>query len=180
MIALQITSMKQFMSQLLTSDAFDLFLLEEATISTAYTYNIDGHVNKDFFAPLEPDSGGVLYEFQPWSEAKSLCFQLIKGKHTPLYFKFVLQLKPENAMALLFGEPAVDSAAPQTHPSKEAVLPGSVKALVLNIKYDGIHATLTTGTSFHTFVMNKEADRLWDRALLHYLGKRGIPCEELT
>ena len=43
MIALQITSMKQFMSQLLAGDTFDVFLLEEATLTTAFTIQIDGH-----------------------------------------------------------------------------------------------------------------------------------------
>ena len=37
MIALQITSMKNFMNHLLVADTFDPFLLEEATISTALT-----------------------------------------------------------------------------------------------------------------------------------------------
>ena len=43
MIALQITSTKNFMNHLLVADTFDPFLLEEATISTALTVTIDGH-----------------------------------------------------------------------------------------------------------------------------------------
>lgn len=179
MIALQITSMKQFMSQLLTGNAFEPFLLEEATISSAYTYTIDGHVNKDFFAPEERDDA-LPYEFQPWSEAKGLCFQLIKGKRTPLYFKFVLQLKPEKAFALLSGTAPLDGAATAMPSDGITALPGSVKALVMTVKYDGTHATLTTGTSYHTFVMSKDADKLWDQALLHYLSNMAIPYEELT
>ena len=37
MLALQITSLKLLMNQLLAGDTFDLFLLEEAVISTANT-----------------------------------------------------------------------------------------------------------------------------------------------
>lgn len=48
MLALQITNTKNFMAQLLTGDAFDPFLLAEAAVSTAHTYTIDGHVNRDF------------------------------------------------------------------------------------------------------------------------------------
>ena len=51
MIALQITSMKNFMNHLLVADTFDPFLLEEATVSTALTVTIDGHINKDFYSP---------------------------------------------------------------------------------------------------------------------------------
>lgn len=34
------------MNHLLVADTFDPFLLEEATISTALTVTIDGHINK--------------------------------------------------------------------------------------------------------------------------------------
>ena len=54
MIALQITSMKNFMNHLLVADTFDPFLLEEATVSTALTVTIDGHINKDFY-PADED-----------------------------------------------------------------------------------------------------------------------------
>ena len=83
MTAFQITSMKNFMSRLLTSDTFDCFLLEEALIGTANTFHIDGHINRDFF----------------------------KGKRTPLFFRFVLHLMPEKASALLEKENcSVDSS----------------------------------------------------------------------
>ena len=51
MTALQITSMKQFMNQLLVADAFEPFLLEEAVIGGASTFTIDGHVNREFYGP---------------------------------------------------------------------------------------------------------------------------------
>lgn len=165
MLALQISSMKIFMNHLLTADTFDMFLLEEAIISTANTYTIDGHVNRDFFSPEELDTGSCPYEFQPWSEIKGLCFHLIKGKHTPLYFKFVLQLNPKKTQALL--NKNYDGDASQ------------IKALVLNIKYDGSRALLTTGTSYHTFVMSKDADILWDKALADYLSSKDIPYEKV-
>ncbi len=171
MLALEIASMKNFMSHLLSQDTFDAFLLEEATINTANCYTIDGHMNEDFFPPEERDSGHIPYAFRPWSEIKGLCFDLIKGKYTPLYFKFVLQLKPEKTAALL----QQANGSPQEHCPELA----QVKALVLNIRYDGSKAVLTTGTSYHTFVMDKEADRLWDNALCRYLDAKGIGYEKL-
>lgn len=161
MIALEIISMKNFMSHLLSGDSFDVFLLEEATISTSNTYTVDGHMNLDFYPPEERDKTHIPYDFRPWSELKGLCFDLIKGKYTPLYFKFVLQLKPEQMQQLLGDDP------------------GQVKALVLNIRYDGNKAILTTGTSYHTFVMSKEADLAWDNAFCKYLEEKGIGYEKL-
>ena len=165
MIALQITSMKQFMNQLLMTDTFDPFLLEEAVISTGNTFTIDGHINRDFYG-TEGDSPETLPEFRPWSEIKSLCFDLIKGKRTPLSFRFVLHLKPEKAIALLEKENC-------------DVEPSQVKALVLNIRYDGSKAVLTTGTAFHTFLLSKEPDAIWDKNLQKYLDGKGISYELL-
>lgn len=164
MLALAITSMKNFMSHLLSGDTFDIFLLEEAAVSTANTYTIDGHINLDFFPPEERGEENFPYAFRPWSEMKSLCFDLIKGKYTPLYFKFVLQLKPEYAQQILS-----DGAADMSQ----------VKALVLNIRYDGNKAVLTTGVSYHTFVMDRDAELLWDNALCRYLDKKEIGYEKL-
>lgn len=166
MIALQITSMKQFMNQLLTTDTFDMFLLEEAVISTACTYTIDGHMNGEFFHSDDGEPVELPYEFRPWSEIKGLCFDLIKGKRTPLFFRFVLHLMPEKAGALLTKEGS-------------DVAPSLVKALVLNIRYDGTKATLTTATAYHTFLPSKGPDVIWDKALMKYLEKKGISCDIL-
>lgn len=166
MLALQITSMKPFMNQLLAGDTFDIFLLEKAAVSTANTYTIDGHINTDFFPAEERTVEKLPYEFQPWSEIKGLCFNLIKGKHTPLFFKFVFHLKPEKATALLSqGQSSFDIS--------------QLKALVLTVKYDGSKAILTTGSSYHTFVMDKEPDMLWDKAVTQYLSGKGISYESL-
>ena len=166
MIALQITSMKQFMNALLTGDAFDIFLLEEATISTAITLSIDGHVNVDFYPIAERTPELLPYEYQPWSEMKGLCFDLIKGKRTPLNLKFVMQLKPDKVKAMLEKEKLASKAA-------------SLKSLVLTIKYDGGKAILTTGSSYQTFVMDKTADVVWDRQISKYLAMKGIQFEIL-
>lgn len=167
MLALQITSMKQFMNQLLAADAFDIFLLEEATISTANTVTIDGHLNREFYSSEELASGQIPdYEYTPWSSLKGLCFQLIKGKRTPLSFKFIFHVKPEQTKKLLEREECTMDIS-------------LVKAMVLTIRYDGSKAMLTTGCAYHTFVMSKEAEQIWDRTLTRYLASRGISYEEL-
>ena len=119
MIALQITSMKNFMNHLLVADTFDPFLLEEATVSTALTVTVDGHINKDFYPADERGEDCIPWDLQSWSKIKGLCFDLIKGKHTPLYFKFVLHMQPDKAASML---------------EKAQVDPGVIRALVLNIR----------------------------------------------
>ena len=166
MIALQITSMKQFMHHLLVADTFEPFLLEEAVVGTACTFSIDGRINQAFYEDQEKEDSGNNSDFRPWSELKGLCFDLIKGRRTPLFFRFVLHLMPQKAAALLEKESC-------------GVEPSQVKALVLNIRYDGSKAILTSGTAFHTFVPSKEPDAIWDKALRKFLDGKKIPYEEL-
>lgn len=161
MTTFEITSLKPLMNQLLAGDAFDGFLLEEATIRTALTYTVDGHINTAFFPIEERETDCLPYEFQPWSDIKGLFFDLIKGKRTPLSFKFVLHYKPELTASLLSQESCgVDSSL--------------IRALVLAIKYDGSKATITTGTSYTTFIMNKEPDIVWDRQVSKFLAEIGV------
>lgn len=164
MTSLHITSMKNFMSKLLTSDCFDCFLLEEAVIGTGSTVTIDGHVNQEFYTDADEDDRPA-YALRPWSELKSLCFDLIKGKRTPLFFRFVLHLMPEQTEQLLTKENCDVPAS-------------NVKALVLTIRFDGTGATLTTGTALNTFLLSKEPDIIWDKALQKYLTLKGIEFEE--
>jgi len=167
MLALQITSMKAFMNHLLVADTFEDFLLAEATVSTANTYHIDGHINKAFYTAEELDDPNCCpFDFARWKDIKPYVFQLIKGKKTPLFFKIVLHLQPQNIRKLT-------AAASCSVPTEQ------IKALVLNIKYDGEQAVLTTGSAYHTFIMNKEPDEIWDKALVQFLNRKGIRFEIL-
>ncbi len=167
MLALQITSMKSFMNHLLVADTFENFLLAQATISTANTYQIDGHMNKEFYTAEELSNPACCpYDFVRWKDLKPFVFNLIKGKKTPLFFKLILHLQPQNVGKLL--------AAAGCSVSSE-----QVKALVLTIKYDGSHTVLTTGSAYHTFIMSKELDEIWDKALMQFLSRKGIAFEVL-
>lgn len=167
MLAIQITSMKSFMNHLLVADTFENFQLAEATVSTANTYHIDGHINKEFYTPEElADPETCPDELSLWKNMKPFLFSLIKGKKTPLFFKFVLHLHPRNVSRLL-------AAGRCSVPAEQ------IKALVLTIKYDGTHTVLTTGSAYHTFIMSKEPDEIWDKALLQFLSGKGISYEIL-
>ncbi len=162
MIALKITNVKQFMSKFLAGDAFDSFLLEQATISTYNTFTIDGRQNRDFYTLEEWEDQEIRpYEFTAWKKIRPVCFDLIKGKRTPTAFHFVMHLIPDYASSIL-------------QKGDTNVTAGQVKAFVLNVKYDGTALTLITGTAFHTFIMDKTPDELWDRAVRQFLANRQI------
>ena len=167
MIALKITNIKQFMSKLLTGEDFDAFLLEEASISTYNTFTIDGRQNREFYTSEEWEDKDIRpYEFTAWKTIRPVCFDLIKGKRTPTAFQFVLHLIPGHTAAIL-------------EKGDTTVTADQVKAFFLNIKYDGAALTLITGTAFHTFLMVKTPDSLWDHAVKQFLEKRQIDYEEL-
>ena len=165
MTTFEITSLKALMHQLLTGDTFDGFLLEEAVVRTALTYTVDGRIHPEFYPPEERGEDCIPYEFQPWRDVKGLFFDLIKGKHTPLAFKFVLLCKPEAALSLLSdrGCGAEDASR--------------IRWLVLTIQFDGSRARITTGTSHTTFAMNREPEAAWDGFLASYLTEKGISFE---
>lgn len=166
MLALQVTNLKSFMNALLAGDLFDIFLLEKASITTAITYTIDGRINKDFYSADELSENPLPYEFASWVELKSICFNLIKGKRTPLHFQFVLQLMPKHIISIL-------------EKGNSSISPNLVKAFIVTIRYDGSTATLYTGTSLTTFLPDKEPEKMWDAAFKQYLYKKEIACEEL-
>lgn len=167
MIALKIKNIKHFMGKFLGTEAFDAFMLEEASISTYNTFIIDGHQNKDFYTTEEWEDEEIRpYDFSEWKQIRPICYSLIKGTKTPCAFKFILHLIPAQCEQLLAK-------------SDTSVTYDQLKALVLTVKYDGTSLTLITGTAFHTFIMDKSVDVLWDNAVKRFLNGREIEYEEL-
>ena len=168
MKAFQIKELKNFMTKLLATDIFDCFLLAEATITTYNTFVIDGHMVKEFFTgDVNDDATLSLQEFSEWKDMRSLCFDLIKGKRTPVNFKFILHLKSELIENILKqGESALSLS--------------DIKSFVLNIKYDGSSLTCITGTAFHNFIPDKTPDRLWDEYVTEFFIEKEISFEQAT
>ncbi len=162
MIALQITELKAFMSKLLTTNIFDDFLLQEATLQMGIGYVIDGHINKSFYQN-EEDQLTEREPFITYGEVRSTLFDLIKGKRTPLGFQVLLQLPPKKC-AILFPE-GLD-----TH---------LIKGLVMNIRYDGSKALITSGISYTSFSLDKAPELIWDEAMTNFLRRADVSFEEL-
>lgn len=163
MIVLQISQTKNFMNTLLKGVVFDEFLLEEAIIKTGNSYTIDGHINKEFYGDFVADEAP--YELSRWCDIKNVCFELIKGRHTPLGFKFVMQVRPEHTDALLS--------------KNNSTLTSNQVAFVMNIKFtDGI-TTITTASAIKTFSLDKSYEQIWDNALKLFLTSHNIEFEEI-
>lgn len=162
MISCKITELKNFMGRLLATDCFDGFLLEEAAITTYNAFTIDGRLKKEFYTSEEWNDVSVRpYDFSCWSDVRSICFSLIKGKKTPASLKFVLQLKPEKMNGLL-AENGISCSDEM------------VKAFIVTIRYGVCGMTCTTGVSLSGFSLDKTAEKLWDKAFLQFLEANGI------
>ena len=161
MIAFSLTNIKEFMSQLLLSETFDSFAFIEGEIVTFNTFRIDGFLQKEFFDTEEP-----LPEYSLWKNVRDYCFSLIRGKRTPLSFRFVFSLSRKN----------IEMLTAQNVPSLD---PDTVQGLYLNIHYDGARLTCVTGTSFKTFTMDKSLERIWDEMAEKFFRQKGVEFEKI-
>ncbi|MCR4901321.1 MAG: DUF5721 family protein [Butyrivibrio sp.] len=165
MIELQIKHTKEFMAKLLGGTLFEDFLLEEATIETFNTFNIDGHIHKEFYGQqLKDDPSLCPYPLSCWQDVQQIAFNLIKGKHTPLSFKFILHLKPDKAAAI-FNE------------SEQGQEP--VADYVIRISFSDGSIKITTGISFKVFSLDNSGALLWDDQVKKFLDAQNIEFEEL-
>ena len=168
MIACKITELKTFMSRLLATDCFDIFILEQAVITTYNTFTIDGHLERDFYTTEEWEEPSLRpYLLTCWSEIRPLFFSLIRGKKTPVRMKFVLQLKPELMQKLLTD-------------SETTIADHFVKAFVLTIRYEDGSMTCTTGVALSSFLPDKTPDRLWDESFRRFLKNKEIDYEPMV
>jgi hypothetical protein len=169
MIALEIKTTKSFMNSLLVSPQFEDFLVEEVTITTFNTFNIDGHIVRDFYTSEELENieaTGRSLEFSSWKDIRPICFDLIKGKKTPVSFKIVL-LASNKLIEKIAANPECGVAA------------NLIRSLALNIRYEGGKVTCITGTSFTTFVMDKSVEKLWDGYVKKLFSDFGLDFEEV-
>lgn len=167
MIALNIPEIKDFMNKLLCSEIFDNFLLQEAVIKTGMTWTLDGSLNTDFYSADELDATGLSgLSFLPFGQVRTQCFHLIKGKHTPSYFKFIFLLSPAN----------LARTVAQTHSS---FTPEDITGMFLNLKFQQGKLLLTTGISYRIFSVDKRLEQEWDRLMKVFLKNHEISFEEL-
>lgn len=153
---------KQFMNQLLKSGLFDHFLLSEASIHGAVSYHVDGHANRDFFDAEEwEELAADGAEYIPFSYFRPVCYELIRGKHTPVSFKLVFLLSPANAERTIASADCGLSAR-------------DVSGMFLNLSFREGAMTFTSGISYRTFTTDHALDAAWDALTARFLSKNNI------
>lgn len=164
-----------FMTGLLSEKeaVFDRFLLNEAVIMMGNTYTVDGHINKDFYTEEEIEilkqqsaDNGLIFseEMIRWGSVRNFCYECIRGKKTPLAFRIVFCLSPENTARFLSG---LDTS----------VSPEQIGSLNVNIKYDGSTLSCTTAVSLKIFTMDKTLEHAWDEMFSRFLNVHGYEYE---
>lgn len=165
MIGIKIKSSKEFMNQFLMADAFEDFLFVEGKIITATTYVIDGRLQKDFYTREEWEDQILRpYEFAKWSDMKQMIFQMIKGKHTPVFMRITLQQKPELTEQYL-----EDKVKPVNR--------NLIQGLLFTMKYEKGQVMLTTGVSYQGLLLDKDPEKGWDQQMLKLLTDKGLDYE---
>ena len=167
MKAYKISNLKDFMNKLLLSECFDFFLLQEGAVATYNTFHIDGHILKDFYTKEEQEDGSFCSsEFSLWKNMRTVFFHLVKGKRTPLNFKFVLLLPPSHMQKVLTEGGLSDDQ-------------NLLKAFALTVRYDGNTVSVVTGVSTNGFLMDKSFEKLWDHAFEKFMNQNLIAWEEI-
>lgn len=144
------------MQHLLLKTTFDSFSLIEGEITTYNTFHIDGYLHKKFFeeAPQK--------EYSSWGDLREFCFQIIRGKRTPLNFRFILSLPREDFEDFLNQQEIF------------AFRSSDLQGLYLNFKYDGTSLKCVTGISLSLFTMDKTLEKVWDNYAKEFFLKQEI------
>ena len=119
-------------------------------------FTISGFLQDDFFDEKPEET------YSRWNKTRDFCFQIIRGKRTPLGFKIVLAL-PEDQVPYFLTAHGLTGYRPE-----------EIRGLYLNFHYDGHHLQCITGTSLNTFTMDKSIEREWDQEVKNILKSRSI------
>lgn len=157
MISLNLTSQKTFITHLLLKDTFDNFQFIEGEIVTFNKFSIDGFVQKNFYEDTQN-----LPEYSYWKHVRDFCFSIIKGRQTPLSFRFIFRLSPQNTKLLL-------------EQNQLDFQPQNVQGLYLNISYDSNGLKCITGTSLKLFSMDRSLEKTWDGMVQKFFEQKDIP-----
>ena len=149
---------KVCMSHLLLKSTFDTFSLIEGEVTTFNRFQVDGRIHKDFFDEA-PES-----EYSNWGEVRDFFFQVIRGKKTPLNFKFILSLAKDQFESFLSDHDLT------YHPEE-------IQGLYLNFRYDGLVLQCITGTSMNTFTMDKSVEKAWDEYAQNFFAEQCLDFE---
>lgn len=164
MISVRLNSLRDTTRKLFLESCFDGFDLMEAAIHCAASFTVDGRCNKEFFS-AEEASVQPPEPFVSWETLRPVCFQMIRGKRTPISFRLVFYLSKEKA-ARQFSMPELAQNA-------------DIDGFLFILHYKNQELTATTGTSFFRFSLDKDSERLWDRQILSWMDRQSLSYTDL-
>ena len=100
-------------------------------------------------------------EYSTWGEVRDFFFQVIRGKKTPLNFKFILSLAKDQFESFLTKHDLT-------------YRPAEIQGLYLNFRYDGLALQCITGTSMNTFTMDKSVEKAWDEYVQKFFASQEL------
>ena len=153
---------KNVMSHILTKDTFDRFLLSEVKIYGKATLHLTGTPAPGFFAEEKLDERGYV----SYGLLRPICLEMIKGKKTPEGFTFMFLLPTKE----------LESFLEETDSTLQSF---DVENLSFLVRYKDGELTLTTGSAFKIFTMDKSINTAWDLWVEKYLNLCGISFEEM-
>lgn len=182
MLALTLSSLKDATSHLFAQPTFDCFDVLTVTISSYITFSMDGHLNAAFFEGAEDfEVSEASSEFSKgfpkasnipthsklcsWQRLRPICFSIIRGKQPPVSFQITLFLD-RNRAASLFSDSLL---------SKNQDIDG----FTLHLSYRNRTLTLSTGTVFTRFSLDRESEQLWDQYILAWARNQQLSFEEI-
>ena len=164
MIAVQIADIGSFMTKFLRSEIFDSFQFMEGTLQTRITYNFDGHILTDSYSEDELRAEGLFgHTYLPFSMQRPVLFDLIKGKKTPVFFKFTLFLPPSDFYERTLLPPDSSDA---------------VSGFLLNLRFTHGELTASTGVSYRTFSTDKSMEFEWDSYIRQFFKEHSLYFSE--
>ena len=150
------------MAHLLLNDTFDGFSFLEGEITTFNKFSIDGYLQKEFFDEAPEQS------YSLWRDVREFCLSIIRGKRTPLNFKIVLSLHPDQFASFLASHQIT------------AFRPEDIQGLYLNFRYDKDVLQCVSGISMKSFVMDKSLEKEWDGYVKEFFKGHGIELTEYS
>lgn len=168
MLAIRILDVKKCMQCMLASEAFDMWQLAEAKLTTRISYVIDGHITKGYLSEDELTAEGITEnDCIPYAHVRKLCFDLIKGKQKPKSFRFTFLL-PRSRIANFL---ATTSAG---------IREEDVANLTMNISFADGELLATTSCALCTFVPDKTVEHAWDSHVEDFFRKLEIAAEKIA
>jgi hypothetical protein len=164
MQTIEVLDIKPFMQLLFQTTHLDNYELVSATIRTDMTYELDGHINKDFFSEEEMSLMGENPVYLSWHTAKEKVFGVIKGKKTPSILKVVLKLSQQDTAKLLEN-------------SNSAFQSRDIDGLFVNILFQEGKLSVVCGISYKIFTMDKNLENEFTENIHALLKACGITCQ---